>query len=286
MSALVFVSDPDPFSLRMFDGLCVASGHRMEIAANGSVLLDMVARQRPNLVVCDISTEKLDGFEVLRVLKSDPDLAAIPVILVISPEVLEARSRAIELGADDYLIKPYCVFEVPHRINQVLRLASRTSAAPSAMVDPLTRAGTAQQLMISVDYEYTRAARYGHALTCVVLNVQNLEAITESHGQEAREGAVVQIANGLRGCIRGVDHLFRPREHVFAMVLPETDGTGAAVVQQRIEESADTSALWAATIEPKPTIRIGVTSFPNEKLGGGYDLLQLALDRAGVASEA
>ena len=286
MTALVLVADDDPFNLRLLQELCEGVGYRVVTAADGSAVLDVVARERPDLILLDVGMPVLDGFEVLRILKSDADLSSIPVSLVTAAGDEESRSRGIELGAEDYVAKPYRVFEIQQRVRNALRTrAAETEVArarerirSSELVDPLTRAGTSQQLIVSLDYELTRAARYKHPLTCIVVRIANYVDVVERGGQDAAEGALVQLTGGLRACIRAIDHLFRSDLEEFVLLLPETDAPGAIVVRGRIEERARDRSLWGAAIEPVPVIRIGVASFPDAKAETGNALLRAALD--------
>jgi len=286
VNALVLVADDDPFNLRLLQELCEAAGYRVVTAADGSAVLDVVARERPDLVLLDLAMPGLDGFEVMRILKSDADLADIPIVLVTAAGDEESRSRGIELGAEDYVTKPYRVFEIQQRVRNALRVrAAETEAArarerirTAELVDPLTRAGTSSQLMISLDYEFTRAARYAHSLACVVVRIDNYVDIVEHGGQETGEGVLMQIASGLRSCIRGIDHLFRGDLEEFVLLLPETGREGADVVLGRVRSRDEDGSLWGASIEPTPVLRTGVAVHPTEGITHGNGLLRAAVD--------
>lgn len=288
MTALVLVADDDPFNLRLLQELCEGAGYRVMTAAEGSAVLDVVARERPDLILLDVAMPVLDGFEVLRILKSDPNLATIPVVLVTAAGDEESRSRGIELGAEDYVTKPYRVFEIQQRVRNALRVRAaetevaraRERARASELVDPLTRAGTSQQLVVSLDYELTRATRYAHPLTCMVVRITNFVDVVERGGPEAGEGALVQLTAGLRTCVRGIDHLFRSDLEEFVVLLPETDREGADVVRARIEARSGDRTLWGGAIEPVPTLRVGMATYPEIQAPTGAVLLRAALEAA------
>ncbi len=280
--SVILVADDDPFNLRLLTELCEAAGYDVVACANGKEVLDAVARERPDLVLLDIEMPELDGFEVMKALKSDDGLAGIPVILVTGAEELEAREKGLELGADDYVTKPYRVFELQQRIRNALRVsfAESQAAAQSDTIDPLTRAGASQQMRITLDYEYTRAARYGNPLTCVVARIGNYRKIVAASGREAGEGALVQLAGGLRQAIRGIDHLFRSDLDEFTILLPETPGEGAEVVLGRIREQAADRTLFGAALDPEPALELGYATRPADEVETGGELLTLALDRS------
>lgn len=283
MPTLILVADADPFNLGLLSELCVSLGYDVATAADGGAVLDAVARERPRLVVMDVTLPVLDGFKVLRILKGDTGLAQLPVLLVTREDDVEGRRRGLEMGAVDYLTKPYRTFEIQQRIRNVLRIedarVSRSLAPPDAGADaaeagPST--GTISQLHISLDYEFTRAVRYGHPLSCVVVRCQNFTDIAARSGNAVAERCMLPLSAALRGCIRGVDHLFRSAENAFTVLLPETDRSGCDVVARRLRASLEAEGLFDANIAPSPHISVGCASYPDAKAEDGAALWQAA----------
>jgi PleD family two-component response regulator len=280
MSALVLVADHDPFNLRLLHEACEAAGYDVITAADGPDVLAMVARQPPDLLVLDARMSQIDAFEILRILKADSSLLSIPVLLVSDEGDHEARRQAIELGAEDTLTRPYRVFEIQRRVRNVLRATRRDrlgipeSAPPADQRDPVTGAGTPSQLLISLDYEHTRATRYGHPLTCMVVRVSNSAELAASSEDATADRAMGLIGAGLKGCIRAVDHLFRLRRDEFCILLPETDGNGAGYVLRRLEGQVQTGELWGGELAPTPAVEIALTSTPETSVKSGADLLK------------
>jgi PleD family two-component response regulator len=280
MSALVLVADQDPFNLRLLQEACEAAGYDVVTAADGQEVLAMVARRPPDLLVLDAKMSEIDAFEILRILKAEPSLVSIPVLLVTDEGELEARRRGIELGAEDYLTRPYRVFEIQQRVRNVLRatrhdrLGIRESAPPADQRDPATGTGTPSQLLISLDYEHTRAERYGHPLTCMVVRLSNSAEIAANSQDRTVDRAMASIGGGLKRCIRAVDQLFRLRRDEFCILLPETDATGAGFVLRRLLGQIESGELWDVEVAPKPVIDIAVTSAPETNVKSGDDLLK------------
>ncbi len=270
MRQLVLLADADPFNLRLLEELCTEAGFELVTASDGSGVLGLIARQRPALVVLDAQLRTDDGADVLEVLSSDPALAHIPVLLATDHDDEDARRRGIERGAADFVTRPYRVFEVERRVRNLLRLAaaedlaerarSTLSSPPVEGPDPLTHAGGAAQLRMTLDYEVTRAVRYGAPLTCAVLRIANLDAIVAASGEDTGVGLVLQLAGNLRRAIRSIDHLFRSDTDEFTLVLPETSGDGAEVVVGRLRDEARDGALGGVGIEPPPALWLGIAS--------------------------
>ena len=282
MGALVLVADHDPFDLRLLHQACEAAGYDVLTAADGPEVLAMVARQQPDLLLLDCLMPQLDGFEVLRILKADANLQQIPIVLLTEADDADARSRGIQLGAEDYLTRPYRVFEIQQRIRNVLRATQGArvdlgeSVPPADQRDPATGAGTNPQLLLSIDYEHTRAIRYGHPLTCLVVRVTNAAEIAELSEDKRGDKSMALLGSGIRSCIRAVDHLFRVRRDEFCVLLPETDVDGAHYVLRRLERQSKTGDLWENAIEPTPDVSIAMASVPSPDIKNGEDLLRLA----------
>jgi PleD family two-component response regulator len=258
MSSLILVGDEDPFNLRLLQEVCDAAGYRVLSAADGPHVLDMVARERPDVLLIDVALPKLDGFEVLRILKADAELCSIPVLLIASHDDVESRSRGIALGAEDCVSKPYRVFEVQQRVRNALRAVRGdqrlvTNRSPTSSAPPPARA----ELGMSLEYEFTRAQRYGHPLTLLRLAWGPPIPPLEPHAQRALRA---QVTEAVRPCLRSVDQLFDAGDHELTIVLPETDDEGAETVAERIRARVTTSPFWERLGRNAPDVRLGLSS--------------------------
>ena len=103
---------------QMLQFLFLSKGLDVEIAYDGVEAMEKVGNLRPNLILLDIMMPKMDGFEVLEKLKESPDTAGIPVIMLTARKSKEDMDRARELGAVEYITKPFKAVEV---VDKVLR---------------------------------------------------------------------------------------------------------------------------------------------------------------------
>ena len=116
----ILVAEDEPQTAQLIEYKLKQQGYAVTIVSNGEQALKMVGVSRPALIVLDGMMPVMDGFEVLRRLKDDAAMRNIPVIM------LTARSRerdvvtGLELGASDYIIKPFSPAELVARVNKVL----------------------------------------------------------------------------------------------------------------------------------------------------------------------
>jgi diguanylate cyclase (GGDEF)-like protein len=288
MSALVLVADADPFNLHLLSELCGSLGYEVMTAADGGAVLDAMARQRPSLVVMDVRLPVMDGLSVLGILKADRGLCDVPVVLVTQEDDAAHRERGMALGARHCLYKPYRPLEVQQRLREIVDASTDSEPARSPrrangtqvreLADPITQLGTASQLRISLDYEFTRAIRYRHALSCVVVACSNAEELVSRLGEQASHGVITAISNTIKGGIRTVDHLFRSREFEFTILLPETHPEGVRIVAARLRavlRGLNTRA-GLPTSDVYPRIVLGCSSMPASDLLDGEALYSAA----------
>jgi two-component system, OmpR family, response regulator MtrA len=102
------------------------AGHAVTLVRDGRAAIDEVRRQTPDLVVLDIMMPEIDGHEVCRILRRESDVL---VLMLTARSTEEDLLRGLELGADDYLTKPYSPRELTARVRTLLRRAGRTSSA-------------------------------------------------------------------------------------------------------------------------------------------------------------
>lgn len=129
----VLIVDDEPRILKFLELKLKASGYKVLTASNGFEALEQAEAQEPNLVVLDVLMPKKDGFETLRELRA---FSAVPVIILSAKEADTDKVKGLELGADDYLAKPFSPEELIARIEAVRRRL--VSAKDRQVVDSIT----------------------------------------------------------------------------------------------------------------------------------------------------
>ena len=123
MQERVLVVDDDPDILHFVRVNLELEGFETETAANGRIALDGAKEKPPDLVLLDVMMPEMDGLTVLRRLRSAPATSNVPVILLTAKALAEDRVKGLNLGADDYITKPFDVEELMARVRTVLRRA-------------------------------------------------------------------------------------------------------------------------------------------------------------------
>lgn len=118
----ILICDDDPLLLELMEFRLQAKGYKVVKAVDGAQALSLVGVEQPDIVVLDAMMPKSDGFEVLARIKNDPELSAIPVVMLTARKGEKDIVSALEKGADDYLVKPFIPEELLARL---ARLVSR-----------------------------------------------------------------------------------------------------------------------------------------------------------------
>ena len=124
---LILAVDDEAHILELLSFNLEASGYRVVTAATGEDALVVCAHERPALVLLDIMLPGIDGMEVCRRLKSAPTTADIPIIMLTAKGDEVDKILGLELGADDYITKPFSVRELTARVKALLRRAAPQS---------------------------------------------------------------------------------------------------------------------------------------------------------------
>jgi two-component system alkaline phosphatase synthesis response regulator PhoP len=130
MAQRILVVDDDKEIVRLMRAYLEQAGYQALVAYDGETALHILRRERPDLVLLDLMLPDRDGWDVTRIVRGDPDLASTPIIMLTARVEDHDKILGLELGADDYVAKPFNPREVVARVRAVLRRAQGEPAPP------------------------------------------------------------------------------------------------------------------------------------------------------------
>ena len=127
--ANILVVDDEPDIVKLIVKILEQRGHRVTTARDGHEALELVPRERPDVVVLDLNIPRVDGFEVCRRLKSNEATKSIPVVMMTAAyPTLEDAVKGLGLGADEYVVKPFLREVLIHNVERLLAQAKSDAA--------------------------------------------------------------------------------------------------------------------------------------------------------------
>jgi CheY-like chemotaxis protein len=120
MAATVMVIDDEIHIRRLIARMLELAGYQVVEAANGPQALQLMRETRPDVITCDIAMPGMNGFQVLEAIKSQPETAGIPIIMLTALGQEKDANRAMDLGAADYITKPFGSINLVERIERQL----------------------------------------------------------------------------------------------------------------------------------------------------------------------
>ncbi len=210
------------------DGLDVIS------ADCGTAGLEAVRRELPDLILLDVLMPDISGFDVCRMLKADPELCMIPVVFLSASDTAEDKVRGLNVGAVDYVTKPFDAFELQARVNAGLRTKyMQDLLTEHANIDPLTGLPSRRAMMTRLKEEWERVGRHGRPLSFVTIEVDRFGRINDTHGRSTGDRVQQVTSETIAPQCRQVDLLARCGDGEFAIILPDETAEHAAILAER-----------------------------------------------------
>ena len=188
MPKTVLIVDDDPHIREVLAFALDKAGMASRAAEDGEAALASVEHQRPDLVILDINMPKMDGLEVCRRLRSTSD---IPILFLSSRDDEIDRVLGIELGADDYVVKPFSPREVVARVTAILR---RSAGKPVAAAEQTQR--SLEHNGLSLDLEGWRATWRGVDVALTVTEFGMLRALASTPGRVLSRDTLIDQLHG------------------------------------------------------------------------------------------
>jgi len=239
----VLIVEDEPDIAAVLEGI-LRKRYRVEVARDGREGVAKVHALHPDLVVMDVFLPHLDGLDAVISLKASSDTADIPVILVSAQVGVADRVRALNLGAVDYLAKPFHASELLQRAERALSVdrrhatAAQEAEAPTPVADAETGLLDRRGLVARLTQEAARARRYGRPLS---LAVARTDAV---HPELLRTAAA-----RMRERLRQPDVLAHLGHGTFAALLPECTSEQALAVFGRVESDLRASTSLHCEVE-------------------------------------
>jgi len=244
-------------------GEALHADYQIKVAGSGMQALQIAADEpHPDLILLDVMMPEMDGFEVCRRLKSNPQTWRIPVIFVTAKDEESDEELGLNLGAVDYITKPISIIIAKARIRNHIRLKQQADLLESiSLVDALTHIPNRRRFDEAINAEWKRAAREQALLSLLVIDIDHFKEYNDNYGHGAGDVCLQAVAAALQsGVSRPGDLVARYGGEEFVVVLPETPGEAASQIANRMCESVRNLNLTHAYSSTSPFVTVSIGS--------------------------
>lgn len=256
---VVLLIDDSPDIHRLLEARLRSEPIELVSAASGKEGLEIASVRRPSVVLLDLDMPGMDGYEVLRALRNDPATVNVPVIVLSGLQESSDKVQAFELGAMDYVTKPFDLAELRARLRSALRLDHLLRLlADRAEVDGLTGLNNRASFDKRWEAEINEHHRYGHPVSLAILDLDHFKRINDTYGHPAGDEVLVEFAKIILAAVRSTDVACRFGGEEFVIIMPHTAAGDAVAVAERIRTAIE-SHRFPRHPEHQVTVSIGLT---------------------------
>ncbi|MFL1874809.1 PleD family two-component system response regulator [Hansschlegelia beijingensis] len=249
----------------------LASSQTVEVETSPQEALFRAAEGEYDVVVVSLGLEGFDALRLCAQLRSLERTRMTPVVLVAGPDDNARVLRGLEVGVNDYVIRPLDPAELTARIRTQVRRKRYTAQLRSnlqasmelAITDGLTGLHNRRYMEMHLQSLLDQAAARQRPLSTLVVDIDFFKSVNDTHGHDAGDDVLREFSRRLKASVRGIDLACRLGGEEFVVIMPETDGAVAQIVAERIRskvaEAPFVTSGGRAAIDV--TVSVGVASF-------------------------
>lgn len=230
-------------------------------SADGSQGIELATAAQPDMVLCDVDMPGLDGFAVCRELKCRPATMHIPIVLMAGVMPSEQKIKGLDLGAADFLTKPFDPAELRARVRATLRTGHLLDLlAKKAQVDGLTGLWNRAYFSQRLAGEISLSQRTHAPISCVIADIDGLGTINDRLGHAAGDEVIRRTGQILLDSVRLEDIVCRQTGGTFAVIMPNIPTDRAAMVAERMRKALSSATMTVHGERLSLTASFGITA--------------------------
>ena len=269
----------------------LSSEHVVDMEGDPTEALFHAAEGNYELVVVSLDLANFDGLRLCSQLRSLERTRNVPILAIAESDSNGRLVRALEIGVNDYLVRPFDKHEVLARVRTQIRKKRYTErlrdsvqlSIEAAVTDPLTGLYNRRYMETHVGTLVDQAAARNKPLSVLVLDIDYFKSINDTYGHDAGDDVLQDFAIRIRKSIRGIDLACRYGGEEFVVVMPETDMAVATMVAERLRRriASEPFPIQKGTRTIDVTISIGIAALaPDDDAAAVIKRADQALYRA------
>ncbi len=282
--ATILIVDDQPANIHALTKLLKAD-YRIITATTAAKALKLARRDlAPDLILLDILIPDQDGYAICRQLKADEATHSIPIIFVTALDQAQDEAKGLQLGAADYISKPFNPAIVRARVLNQVSLKLKTDLLEKiALQDGLTEIPNRRYFDRKLEQEWSRQSRHQGPLSLLMLDIDHFKPYNDHYGHGAGDECLRRVAQALAQVpSRSADLVARYGGEEFVALLPETDATGARQVAEQMRAAIHALAIPHAysPVADHITLSIGASTHGPQQPATDAEALKQSADQA------
>ena len=283
----VAVVDDDHAIRRLVKLYLTRSGYQVIEFAAGEEARRELNRLPWDLAILDRRLPDMDGVVLCHELKSNPELQSRYVILLTGDSEQEDKVMGLDLGADDYITKPFQPPELLARIRAAKRIVdlqkelveSNKRLELLSITDGLTKLYNHRHFQDELARAFEESQRYQRPLSLAIVDLDFFKKVNDSYGHAVGDEVLKSLSRIFQESIRSTDLAARYGGEEFAVMMPETDLSEAIVFAEKIRTLVEERAVATQARSISCTVSIGVATVPHSHIHSAKELI-VAADKA------
>jgi two-component system cell cycle response regulator len=262
----VLIAEDDPVSRRLLESILVKWGYDVTVVADGLEALRLLdGADAPRLAVLDWMMPGMEGVQICQRLRERKGRPYVYVLLLTARTQKQDLLRGLELGADDYLTKPFDTQELRARLHVGGRILTLQDDLLAALIEALDR-------------EISRQLRDNRSFGIVLADIDHFKNVNDSFGHLVGDDVLRMVGQRLKASTRPYDSVGRYGGEEFLIVAPSSDIPGTLAMSQRIRKDIESQIVVASTGPVRVTMSLGIAVSNQSPCVDSKTLLQFADD--------
>lgn len=297
----ILIVDDNSLNMQLVNSYLKREGYQSTFSYSGKEALDKVKHTVFDLVLLDVMLPEMDGFEICKRILAQPEYKEVPIIFLTAKVDKESIAKGFEVGAVDYIRKPFEGTELLARIGTHLELKGYREKLEKinielnkevlkgmqmqeelqttqdelekmnrrlyekASKDALTGLFNRRKMTDLIEYEYDRSLRTQQLFSIIITDIDHFKRVNDNFGHDCGDKVLKEIAGALNSLVRSQDRVARWGGEEFLLLLPDTDIEGALILAEKIRKKIAGTAYYCGEHQLLITLTFGASSFAENK---------------------
>lgn len=259
----ILIVDDTAANIRVLAGI-LENEYEILVATSGKDAITLAKNEEVDLVLLDVMMPEMDGYEVCKILKSSTKTSKIPVIFVTALNSTEAEVKGLQIGAVDFISKPFNALAVQARVRTHIKLYKQTLLLEEiSKKDGLTGISNRREYDEKIQIEWSRAQRNGTELSMLMMDIDFFKQYNDTYGHGMGDECLRKISHAIdKMPKRAIDLFARYGGEEFVLLLPDTPAKSACDMAQKIQNAIAELQIAhkASSVNEYVTLSIGIAS--------------------------